>query len=387
MKDFKDMQSKPILKQMQPQKFFYNFRNVVCSRRFLTVQFLMLLFLESVVIFNFVFGHHNWYNGFNYFWFNFSLFASAIIIINALTCAGIYKCSKGRQFLGYLLMNYFIATIPCTVILMIVYSKFNIQGFLNIEGGQIVLFLIFAAITSLFYRYLYDNQTASFKYPANLSKTGKYLSAICVTLGIALFVLLLSCSLILDKLERMHEFTTCESELTSPVSENYETQFISFVGHQQPKHAEDISLYVDFSRTSDNKRFAVYDNKKNEIIAISKCSHGCGQGSTIDKPVFSNDIGSNCSSLGEYRVAEIDKMKNGFPCIRIDGLDKTNSNARKRGIVIHELPIFTSTVFDDMKIPLTKYISSGCFAIAPEVFKLLINLRKEGKTMYLYATN
>lgn len=387
MKDRINQQENQNFKMSRIRNFFYSLTAVLSSCRFWTVQCILMLLIDSAVIVNFVFANHSLYDGFNYFWFNFGLFFLAVIIVNATTCAILYRCNNGLHFLGYLLMNYFIATLPCSVIQMIVYSNFNAQGFLNIEGGLIAWFLIFAVISSFFYRYLYDKQTSNFKYPAILSKTGRYFSVLSIILSVVTFALLVRYSLILDNLERWDPLLTPESELSYSVADNREAQFISDVRNRVPKHNEAISIYVDFSQSSAKKRFVVYDNRKKQVIAISKCAHGAGKGSTVDYPVFSNEVGSNCSSLGEYRVAELGKMANGFPCLRIDGLSNTNSNARKRGVVIHELPIFTGSLFDDMKIPLNEYISSGCFAIAPEVFELLTDLRKEGKTMYIYANN
>lgn len=152
------------------------------------------------------------------------------------------------------------------------------------------------------------------------------------------------------------------------------------------QHGEDISILVEFSFPSDQHRFFVVDNKTGEIISASKCAHGAGGGSTADKPVFSNTPGSQCSSLGTYRLLYNDNMQNnGFPCIRIKGLDATNSNAQSRGIVIHEAPIVADDVTLGVPIPVSPLISQGCFAISSETFELLQNLVKEKKTIYLYA--
>ena len=383
------MQTDPNLKMSRIQYFLSNLSAVLSSRRFWTVQGVLMLLIESAVIINFACANHSLYDGFIYFWFNLLLLCITVIIVNATACATLYRCHNGFHFLGYLLIYYFVATLPCSVIQMIVYSNFNALGFLNTEAGLITLFLLFAVITSLFYKYLYDYKLSIYKYPAYLSIFGRVVSVFVITASILISgFLYLWCSMI-DYFEGWDEFLkTNFVELSTETLQNNAQIPNTFVidSNATPKHNEDISIYVDFSQSSANKRFVVYDNKKKQVIATSKCAHGAGKGSTVDNPVFSNEIGSNCSSLGEYRVAEVGKMTNGFPCIRLDGLNKTNSNARKRGVAIHELPIFTSPIFDGMKIPLNKYISSGCFAISPEVFELLTNLRKEGKTIYIYAT-
>ena len=50
---------------------------------------------------------------------------------------------------------------------------------------------------------------------------------------------------------------------------------------------------------------------------------------------FSNKISSHQTSLGFYRTAETYIGKHGFS-LRLDGLEFSNSNARKRAVVIHQ---------------------------------------------------
>lgn len=370
-------------------QFFNRLGKVLRSRRFWTVQFLILLVLESVIILNFAFGERNLYTGFIDFTVQLALLTLLFILVNSLTIAYEFHCKNYWQFLGYLLLSYFVATVPCPFVLMILYSNFTIPNFINTEGNLIVLFSLLGIVTSFFYRFLYDPLLPVFKYPSDFSKSGKVMSVVTIVAAILCGGIIFCWTYAKANSDYFEKRLTKESEVSvsgfNPQEKNDSKVFPR--SNFQPKHNEDISIYVDFSKSSAEKRFVVFDNKNKELLATSKCAHGAGRGSTIDTPVFSNEIGSNCSSLGEYRAAEIDKMENGFPCIRIDGLSPTNSNARKRGVVIHELPIFTGSIFEGMKIPLNEYISGGCFAISPEVFDLLTGLREQGKTMYIYATN
>lgn len=72
--------------------------------------------------------------------------------------------------------------------------------------------------------------------------------------------------------------------------------------------SENYAIVLDFSKSSGKHRFFVCDLKKHEIISSSLCAHGSGKGSTITKPVFSNEVGSNCSSLGHYAITGRHKM-------------------------------------------------------------------------------
>lgn len=152
------------------------------------------------------------------------------------------------------------------------------------------------------------------------------------------------------------------------------------------QYDEDISIYVDFGKSSAYPRFFVYDNNKKELISKSKCAHGVGGGSTVSKPVFSNVSGSNCSSLGVYRLTVNSRTYNyNVPCIRLKGLNASNSNAENRGIVIHPVTLLADDISIGIPIPVSKMISQGCFAISRKTFYLLQELIQQNNTIYLYA--
>lgn len=99
----------------------------------------------------------------------------------------------------------------------------------------------------------------------------------------------------------------------------------------------DYGVLVDFGRFSLQKRLYVYDFNKNDVVMMSLSGHGSGGNSTILRPDFSNAHGSHCSSLGHYKIGRHRHMYNRpvVPAFELVGLDKTNSNALARGILIH----------------------------------------------------
>lgn len=99
----------------------------------------------------------------------------------------------------------------------------------------------------------------------------------------------------------------------------------------------DYAILVDMGRSSMQKRFFVYDFKHDRVIVKSLAGHGSGGNSTVLKADFSNDHGSYCSSLGHYKIGRHRHMYNRptVPAIELSGLDKTNSNAMARGVLIH----------------------------------------------------
>lgn len=98
---------------------------------------------------------------------------------------------------------------------------------------------------------------------------------------------------------------------------------------------------IDLKKHSGQKRFYVWDFKKNCAVDTFMVSHGCGQAfwktsSSKTNPSISNEPDSHCSSVGRYLVEERGKSKFGIGIkYNLTGLDKTNNNARKRAIVLH----------------------------------------------------
>ena len=143
----------------------------------------------------------------------------------------------------------------------------------------------------------------------------------------------------------------------------------------------DYVIVVDFSIHSGKNRFFLFDKNKN-LILKSLCEHGYGEGSTKSVPNFSNRIGSNCSSLGRFRVGCYNIMKDNTPSYLLEGLDASNSNARKRQLLIH--PYYSVPDFEIYPKHLSMTSSQGCFVISPIKFKLFENYIRN-KNVILYS--
>lgn len=102
-------------------------------------------------------------------------------------------------------------------------------------------------------------------------------------------------------------------------------------------YSTDYCLLVDYGRHSGRVRFFIWDFNKGKPVMKCLCAHG----STAREPVFCNCF---CSSLGHYKVGREKTMSkpNGRKALVLYGMDKTNSNALQRGILIHpvRLPNF-----------------------------------------------
>jgi hypothetical protein len=94
-------------------------------------------------------------------------------------------------------------------------------------------------------------------------------------------------------------------------------------------------VVIDFKAHNSVERFYLVDVDSGDVETYLT-AHGKNSDPDFDgyATKFSDTNNSNMSSLGFYLTAETYYGQNGFS-LRLDGLSSTNSNARKRAIVIH----------------------------------------------------
>lgn len=127
------------------------------------------------------------------------------------------------------------------------------------------------------------------------------------------------------------------------------------------KHAYNTKycFLVDMKIQSGSKRFFVYNLEKDSIELSGLVAHGSGN-DQISEIKFSNVPGSLCSSLGKYKIGNAYDGKFGL-AYKLYGLDKTNSNAFDRFVVLHS----HSCVPDEETAPNPICESWGCPTVAP----------------------
>jgi len=146
---------------------------------------------------------------------------------------------------------------------------------------------------------------------------------------------------------------------------------------------QNYCLLLDYSIPSGQPRLFVWSFEQSKVIYQAHAMHGPGRESTAEKPVFSNQIGSNCSSLGKFLVTQEHGRinKTGF---RLKGLESSNSNAYYRGILIHR-----SRWVDAYKlrkfIPLNKRACQGCVTVSTTEMKYLHELLSKEKKVLLWS--
>ena len=151
-------------------------------------------------------------------------------------------------------------------------------------------------------------------------------------------------------------------------------------------YSTDYCLLVDYGRHSGRVRFFIWDFSKGKPVMKCLCAHGYGKGSTARNPVFSNEIGSFCSSLGHYKISREKTMSKpkGRKALLLYGMDKTNSNAFQRGILIHPVSLPNFSIYP-LLIPVKVHKvlghkirpkSEGCITIPFRKYEKVSNIVK-----------
>lgn len=115
---------------------------------------------------------------------------------------------------------------------------------------------------------------------------------------------------------------------------------------------------------SGKPRFFVYNIEKDSIETSGLVTHGYGNNN--GQMEFSNISGSNCTSLGKYKIGHAYTGRFGL-AYKLYGLDQSNSNAYNRFVVLHA----HECVPDVPCYPLSICRSQGCPTVSPAFLKTL----------------
>jgi hypothetical protein len=127
-------------------------------------------------------------------------------------------------------------------------------------------------------------------------------------------------------------------------------------------------ILVDMQIPSGKFRFFVWSFKTSEPLDQGLCSHGsCGNidlPEDEELPYFTNQPNSLCSSLGKYKIGKRGWSNYGIHVnYKLHGLEKTNSNAFNRVIVLHSF-----NELEDKEIyPAEAMESWGCPAVSNQL--------------------
>jgi hypothetical protein len=142
---------------------------------------------------------------------------------------------------------------------------------------------------------------------------------------------------------------------------------------------DQICFLIDMSLPSGQNRFFVYDLKKDTIKNAGVVTHGRCNQQWLEGRKYSNEPGCGCTSLGKYKVGYSYSGKFGL-AYKLYGLDKTNSNAFKRYVVLHSHECVPETEIKDDICQ-----SDGCPTVAPGYLQQLKPIiDKSGKPVLLW---
>jgi L,D-transpeptidase catalytic domain len=141
------------------------------------------------------------------------------------------------------------------------------------------------------------------------------------------------------------------------------------------------AFLINMSLKSGKKRFYVVNLETMTIANSGLAAHGRGEERFTFNKDFSNNPGSNCTSLGRYKIGKSYEGQFGL-AYKLHGLDSTNNNAFKRFVVLHAMGCIS---YEETKLPICQ--SEGCPAVAPqflEEIRPVIDSRKKPMLLWVF---
>lgn len=138
---------------------------------------------------------------------------------------------------------------------------------------------------------------------------------------------------------------------------------------------------IDMSLPSGQKRFFIYDLRKDSIRNSALVAHGNCFEYWLEGRRYSNVVGSGCTSLGKYRIGAPYTGKWGYS-YKLHGLDTSNNKAFERTVVLHG-----HSCIPDAEIPDDICQSNGCPTVSPAFLlelKTLINNSPKPVLLWIY---
>ncbi|MCO4818288.1 MAG: murein L,D-transpeptidase catalytic domain family protein [Bacteroidetes bacterium] len=128
---------------------------------------------------------------------------------------------------------------------------------------------------------------------------------------------------------------------------------------------EGVAFFSDMNLRSGKKRFFIVDLSKDSVVHAGLVAHGHCRSYASRVPSFSNEIGSNCTSLGKYKVGY--KYDGSFgTAYKLYGLEPSNSNAFDRFVVLHAHSCVPNS---ETVVGICR--SEGCPTVSPEFLEVV----------------
>lgn len=141
-----------------------------------------------------------------------------------------------------------------------------------------------------------------------------------------------------------------------------------------------ILTVIDYSKPSYERRFWVFDLKRNKILYNTWVAHGKNSGGTVATS-FSNNPGSLKTSIGVFLTDHPYMGNNGYS-LRLRGLERgVNDNAYRRSVVVHGAWYANP---ENIRRNGQLGRSWGCPAVSTTLSKPIINTIKGNTVLFAY---
>ena len=171
------------------------------------------------------------------------------------------------------------------------------------------------------------------------------------------------------------------SDLKFEVFEYALEGYMNLISQNKLKNSKYLTI-IDMRMSSNSKRLFIINMHENKIEHQSIVAHGRRSGNEFAN-IFSNTINSHQSSIGFYQTAETYFGKHGLS-LRLDGLEYSNNNARKRAIVIHSANYVSESFIKKFGRLGRSY---GCPSLPKKDYKEIIQKIKEGSALFIYSSD
>jgi len=147
------------------------------------------------------------------------------------------------------------------------------------------------------------------------------------------------------------------------------------------KYYSEYAIFIDMSIPSNEKRLFLVNMATRKVTYSTYVAHGKGSGQGKKAIKFSDKAGSLCTALGIYKTGKnyIGKHGDSFALI---GLEKSNTNATSRAIVIHSAWYVAEKFIKEQGRCGNSW---GCPAVSEEAFKKLRSYLTQNIILYIYA--
>ena len=135
----------------------------------------------------------------------------------------------------------------------------------------------------------------------------------------------------------------------------------------------EFCFLIDLNLPSNQKRFFVYDFKKNRVPNSGLVTHGNCNEIWLEGRRYGNTTGCGCSSIGKYKIGYAYYGKFGL-AFKLYGLETTNDKAMERYVVLH-----SHSCVPDTEVNNDICQSNGCPTVSPKFLKEIEPLIKGSK--------